>query len=446
MRYRDRGVGGFDIAGAEAGFPPSRHLSAFEYLRRENAHFTIHAGEAFGLPSIWEAIQWCGADRLGHGVRIIDDIRSEGDSHTLGRLAAYVRDCRIPLEMCPTSNLQTGAAESISEHPITLLKDLRFRVTINTDNRLMSGTSMSREMQAPRRRRRVDPRRPALGDDQRDEVGVHPVRRAARDHRTGRQAGVCRVVGCDLTPCVCGFGGSSRRIRRRKNAVRYAVRPSTGCPIALRRPQVARTRVPGKGWLIERGWMPIRRPRPDLADDLEVTAGVLPSAALRRSGVTRGLKRAMVDGGRWRAVPGKGIVVPGGRADEARWREALMRVGPQARLGGVTALEVDGLRGFAEPWIHIWVPKGFEKQRVPEVRLHETRRWTEADAAGSGVPRSNRAVSTVQAALWSVTLRQAALCLVMPIQQRIVPAEQVAVEPRPHRPTPLPHTVAGRVA
>ncbi|HPF75663.1 MAG TPA: adenosine deaminase [Phycicoccus elongatus] len=149
VRFRDSGVGGFDIAGAEAGFPPTRHLDAFEYLQRENAHFTIHAGEAFGLPSIWEAIQWCGADRLGHGVRIIDDIAtsSEGEAPTLGRLAAYVRDCRIPLEMCPTSNLQTGAADSIAAHPITLLKDLRFRVTVNTDNRLMSGTSMSREMQ-----------------------------------------------------------------------------------------------------------------------------------------------------------------------------------------------------------------------------------------------------------------------------------------------------------
>ncbi|PRY60133.1 adenosine deaminase [Knoellia remsis] len=151
VRYRDQGVGGFDIAGAEAGFPPSRHLSAFEYLRRENAHFTIHAGEAFGLPSIWEAIQWCGADRLGHGVRIVDDITGPtgtgGDEPTLGRLAAYVRDRRIPLEMCPTSNLQTGAAESVAAHPISLLKDLRFRVTVNTDNRLMSGTSMSREMQ-----------------------------------------------------------------------------------------------------------------------------------------------------------------------------------------------------------------------------------------------------------------------------------------------------------
>ncbi|XVX19378.1 adenosine deaminase [Actinomycetota bacterium] len=161
VRYRDNGVVGFDIAGAEAGYPPTRHLDAFEYLRRENAHFTIHAGEAFGLPSIWEAIQWCGADRLGHGVRIVDDIEIAGRAFTddptaamrvsredmhLGRLAAYVRDMRIPLEMCPSSNIQTGAADSFATHPITLLKDLRFRVTVNTDNRLMSHTSMSREM------------------------------------------------------------------------------------------------------------------------------------------------------------------------------------------------------------------------------------------------------------------------------------------------------------
>ncbi|MET7397813.1 adenosine deaminase [Dactylosporangium sp. NPDC005572] len=143
VRYRDAGVVGFDIAGAEAGFPPTRHLDAFEYLQRENSHFTIHAGEAFGLPSIWQAIQWCGADRLGHGVRIVDDI---GPDNSLGRLAAYVRDKRIPLELCPSSNVQTGAAASIREHPIGLLRDLRFRVTVNTDNRLMSGTSMSREM------------------------------------------------------------------------------------------------------------------------------------------------------------------------------------------------------------------------------------------------------------------------------------------------------------
>ncbi|HET6257129.1 MAG TPA: adenosine deaminase, partial [Pseudonocardia sp.] len=108
VRYRDLGVVGFDIAGAEAGFPPTRHLDAFEYLRQQNAHFTIHAGEAFGLPSIWEALQWCGADRLGHGVRITDDIAVLDDGTVrLGRLAAYVRDKRIPLELCPTSNLQT---------------------------------------------------------------------------------------------------------------------------------------------------------------------------------------------------------------------------------------------------------------------------------------------------------------------------------------------------
>jgi adenosine deaminase len=149
VKWRDAGVVGFDIAGAEAGFPPTRHLDAFEYLQRQNFHFTIHAGEAFGLPSIWEAIQWCGADRLGHGVRIVDDITvdEDGQAH-LGRLAAYVRDKRIPLEMAPASNVQTGAAASIAEHPIGLLTDLRFRVTVNTDNRLMSGTSMTSEMAA----------------------------------------------------------------------------------------------------------------------------------------------------------------------------------------------------------------------------------------------------------------------------------------------------------
>jgi adenosine deaminase len=145
-RYRDMGVVGFDIAGAEAGYPPTRHLDAFEYLKRENNHFTIHAGEAFGLPSIWQALQWCGADRLGHGVRIIDDITDrDGEVPQLGRLAAYVRDKRIPLEMCPSSNVQTGAAKSIAAHPIGLLRRLYFRVTVNTDNRLMSGTTLSEE-------------------------------------------------------------------------------------------------------------------------------------------------------------------------------------------------------------------------------------------------------------------------------------------------------------
>lgn len=158
VRYREQGVVGFDIAGPEAGFPPSRNLDAFEYLRKQNAHFTIHAGEAFGLPSIWEAIQYCGAERLGHGVRIIDDITLGGDSldgrteervnPALGLLAGYVRDRRIPLEMCPSSNVQTGAVPSIAEHPIGLLTRLRFRVTVNTDNRLMSGCTLSSEFAA----------------------------------------------------------------------------------------------------------------------------------------------------------------------------------------------------------------------------------------------------------------------------------------------------------
>jgi adenosine deaminase len=147
VRFRDRGVVGFDIAGAEAGFPPSRHLDAFQLVMRENFHITIHAGEAFGLPSIWEAVQECGAERLGHGVRIVDDISVDGDgAPQLGRLAAFVRDRRVPLEMCPSSNVHSGAAPSIEQHPIGLLTRLRFRVTVNTDNRLMSDVSMSEEL------------------------------------------------------------------------------------------------------------------------------------------------------------------------------------------------------------------------------------------------------------------------------------------------------------
>jgi adenosine deaminase len=149
VRYRDQGVAGFDIAGREAGYPPTRHLDAFQLMARENGHFTIHAGEAFGLPSIWEAIQWCNADRLGHGVRIVDDITVSVDGDvTLGRLAGYIRDTRVPLEMCPTSNVNTGVCASVGDHPIGLLAELGFRVTVNTDNRLMSNVSLSSEMHA----------------------------------------------------------------------------------------------------------------------------------------------------------------------------------------------------------------------------------------------------------------------------------------------------------
>lgn len=147
VRHRDNGVVGFDIAGPEAGFPPTRHLDAFHLINRENFHSTIHAGEAFGLPSIWEAVQFCGAERLGHGVRLVDDIEIDADGNaTLGRLASYIRDRRICLEVCPTSNVNTGVAATIAEHPIGMLRRLQFRVTVNTDNRLMSATTMTNEM------------------------------------------------------------------------------------------------------------------------------------------------------------------------------------------------------------------------------------------------------------------------------------------------------------
>jgi adenosine deaminase len=146
VRYRDAGVAGFDVAGPEAGYPLVPHMEAFSLVKQENFHATVHAGEAFGLPSIWQALQLCGAERLGHGVRILDDIMVGDDGAvTLGRLASYVRDCRVPLELCPSSNVQTGAVGSLAEHPIGMLRKLGFRATINTDNRLMSGVSLSSE-------------------------------------------------------------------------------------------------------------------------------------------------------------------------------------------------------------------------------------------------------------------------------------------------------------
>jgi adenosine deaminase len=149
VRWRDAGVVGFDVAGPEKGYPPTRFLDAFDLVRRENFHITIHAGESFGLPSIWEALQFAGAERLGHGVRIVDDITVRDDgSVELGRLAAFVRDRRVPLEMCPTSNVHTGAVATVADHPIDLLRRLRYRVTVNTDNRLMSGVTLSSEFAA----------------------------------------------------------------------------------------------------------------------------------------------------------------------------------------------------------------------------------------------------------------------------------------------------------
>jgi adenosine deaminase len=146
VKYKGRGVVGFDIAGPEAGFPPTDHIKAFNYLRDNNAHYTIHAGEAFGVESIALAVRECGAQRIGHGIRLIDDIDFSGDQPKLGSLAQEILDNQICLEMAPTSNLQTGGATSYATHQIGVMKKLGFNVTLNTDNRLMSATSMIREI------------------------------------------------------------------------------------------------------------------------------------------------------------------------------------------------------------------------------------------------------------------------------------------------------------
>jgi len=152
---RERGVVGFDIAGEEAGHPPKAHIEAFQLCRRENFSITIHAGEAFGPPSIWQALQYCGAHRIGHGVRLVEDMAisdagapgREATVVKLGLLAAYVRDKRIPLELCPSSNVDTGAVPTLAEHPIRHFITQSFRVTVNTDNRLMSNVTLSDEFQ-----------------------------------------------------------------------------------------------------------------------------------------------------------------------------------------------------------------------------------------------------------------------------------------------------------
>ena len=147
--FRPRGVVGFDLAGEEGGFPPKKHVDAFHYIQRQNFNITIHAGEGFGKESIWQAIQYCGAHRIGHGTRLIDDIAmAEGKAVKLGDLAQYVLDKRIPLEICLISNVHTGAAPSVADHPFKTFYQLKFRVTLNTDNRLMSDTSMTKEFEA----------------------------------------------------------------------------------------------------------------------------------------------------------------------------------------------------------------------------------------------------------------------------------------------------------
>ncbi|HUN67123.1 MAG TPA: adenosine deaminase [Bacteroidota bacterium] len=147
--FRERGVVGFDLAGEEGGYPPKKHVDAFHYIQRENFNITIHAGEAFGKESIWQAIQWCGAHRIGHATRLIEDMKMDDDDPTqvvsMGYLAQYVLDKRIPLELCLTSNVDTGAVRSFSEHPFGIYYRYKFRVTLNTDDRLMSDTTLTRE-------------------------------------------------------------------------------------------------------------------------------------------------------------------------------------------------------------------------------------------------------------------------------------------------------------
>jgi adenosine deaminase len=147
--FRERGVVGFDLAGEEGGYPPKKHVDAFHYIQRENFNITVHAGEAFGKESIWQAIQWCGAHRIGHATRLIEDIgldkRDKKKIVRMGYLAQYVLDKRLPLEICLTSNVDTGAVKSIEEHPFGLFYKYKFRVTLNTDDRLMSDTTMTKE-------------------------------------------------------------------------------------------------------------------------------------------------------------------------------------------------------------------------------------------------------------------------------------------------------------
>lgn len=142
LANREGGVVGFDLAGPEDGYPATRHRLACELLRSELFPVTIHAGEAFGVASIAAALE-VGALRLGHGIRLLEDVGADG---SLGPVAQWVLDRQVPLEVAPSSNLQTGGATSIASHPVTRLRDLGFAVTVNTDNRLQSGTSLTREL------------------------------------------------------------------------------------------------------------------------------------------------------------------------------------------------------------------------------------------------------------------------------------------------------------
>ncbi|MBT8215967.1 MAG: adenosine deaminase [Acidimicrobiia bacterium] len=143
---RDLGVVGFDVAGAEAGNPAGRFSGACQIVIDANLAITIHAGEGDGPTSIAQALHQCGAQRLGHGVRIVEDATVvDGEIAEVGSLAEYVRDRRVPLEISVSSNLHTGLYPSVEDHPVGMLHRAGFLVTLNTDNRLMSGTRLSHE-------------------------------------------------------------------------------------------------------------------------------------------------------------------------------------------------------------------------------------------------------------------------------------------------------------
>jgi len=147
VNYRHKGVVGFDLAGEEGGYPPKKHIDAFQFISRENFNITIHAGEAFGKESIWQAIQICGSHRIGHATRLREDIvfDSHGSIVQLGDLAQYILDKRIPLEICLMSNVHTGAVDKLENHPFKKLFDAKFRVFLNTDDRLMSNITLTDE-------------------------------------------------------------------------------------------------------------------------------------------------------------------------------------------------------------------------------------------------------------------------------------------------------------
>lgn len=148
VAFSDRGVVGFDLAGDENGHPPKKHLEAFQFIRNRNFNITIHAGEAFGVESIWQAIQICGAHRIGHGTRLLEDMSVHGTRiEKMGSLANFIRDKRVPIEMCLSSNIDTGAAKNFDDHPFGIFYRNNFRVCLCSDNKLMSNTNLTREME-----------------------------------------------------------------------------------------------------------------------------------------------------------------------------------------------------------------------------------------------------------------------------------------------------------